>query len=233
LLVGALGGACSSGGSSNGKAPDISKIATATLPAKLPDPQILSNSSVQTAGGSGYIIKDGDTLAGIASKLGIALDDLLAANPGLDPQTLRAGQSIKLPANTDAPPPAATTTTRTTTTQTTSTTATPASKSATASAATDTPAPVATDVPPTDVPATDVPATATEGPAPQGTPGVDATATPSSVGQTYTVLDGDFPASIAEKFGITVDALLAANPGLNPTDMHVGDVIIIPPKPAG
>jgi LysM repeat protein len=213
VLVAAAGAACFGGGSSRGKAPDSSKIPTATLPAKLPEPKILSSSGIQAGGGTTYTIKDGDTLAGIASRLGIALDDLLTANPGINPGTLRVGQAIKLPLNTDAPPPAAT--------------APPANGSATANAATATPAPKATEPPPTELPPTEAPASPTV-PAPTDTPA--ATATPSSVGQTYTVQDGDFPAKIAEKFGIPVEDLLAANPGINPTGMHIGDVIVIPPK---
>lgn len=211
VLVATAGAACFGGGSSNAKAPDSSKIPTATLPAKLPDPKIVSNSAVQAGGGQTYTIKDGDTLAGIASRLGIALDDLLTANPGINPGTLRAGQSIKLPQNTDTPPAAAT--------------ATPARGSATASARTSTPAPKATEPPPTEAPATPTPP-----PAPQDTPAPGATPTPASVGQTYTVQDGDFPAKIAEKFGVSLEDLLAANPGINPTNLHIGDVIVIPPK---
>jgi LysM repeat protein len=216
LLAAAAAVACFGGGSSNGKAPDSSKIATATLPAKLPEPKILSNSAVQAGGGATYTIKDGDTLAGIASRLGIALDDLLAANPGVNPGTLRVGQTIKLPQNPDAPPPAAAT-------------ATPGNSNATAISATATPAPKATEPPPTEPPATEAPAP-TAPVAPQDTPAPGATATPASVGQTYTVQDGDFPAKIAEKFGIPVEDLLAANPGIDPTGLHIGDVIIIPPK---
>jgi peptidoglycan endopeptidase LytF len=205
LLAALAGAACSGGGSSNGNAPDSSRIPTATLPAKLPDPKILGNTAASAGGGSSYVIKDGDTLAGIASRLGITLDDLRAANPGVDPGTLRVGQSIKLPANPDLTPPAAVT-------------ATAPDGNATARAATATPAPQPTEPPPTEAPASPT------APAP-GT-----TATPASAGQTYTVQDGDFPAKIAEKFGITVEELLAANPGIDPTHMHIGDVIIIPPK---
>jgi LysM repeat protein len=211
-LVGAGGAACFGGGPSSGKAPDSSKIATATLPAKLPEPKILSNSAVQTGGGLTYTIKDGDTLAGIASRLGIALDDLRAANPGIDPGTLRVGQTIKLPQNTEAPAATAAATT------------TPARGSATARVATATEPPVTeTPAPPTEAP------TVTPG-APQDTPAAGATETPVSVGQTYTVQEGDYPASIAEKFGVSLDDLLAANPGINPTGLHIGDVIVIPPK---
>jgi peptidoglycan DL-endopeptidase LytF len=205
------GAACSGGGSSSGTAPDSGKIPTATMPAKLPEPKILSNSAVLAGGGATYMIKDGDTLAGIASRLGIALDDLRTANPGLDPGTLRVGQTIKLPQSSDVPPAAAAT-------------ATSANGSATAKAATDTPAPNPTEPPATETPAIEVPP-------PLGTPPAPgATATAASVGQTYTVQDGDYPAKIAEKFGISLDDLLAANPGIDPTGMHIGDVIVIPPK---
>jgi LysM repeat protein len=205
------GAACSGGGSSSGTAPDSGKIPTATMPAKLPEPKILSNSAVLAGGGATYTIKDGDTLAGIASRLGIALDDLRTANPGLDPGTLHVGQTIKLPQSSDVPPAAAAT-------------ATSANGSATAKAATDTPAPNPTEPPATETPAIEVPP-------PLGTPPAPgATATTASVGQTYTVQNGDYPAKIAEKFGISLDDLLAANPGIDPTGMHIGDVIVIPPK---
>ena len=43
--------------------------------------------------------------------------------------------------------------------------------------------------------------------------------------------EGDIPVTIAAQFGITVEALLAANPGLDPTGLNIGDVLIIPPPP--
>jgi LysM repeat protein len=45
---------------------------------------------------------------------------------------------------------------------------------------------------------------------------------------TYTVQDGDIPVTIAEKFGITVEALLAANDDIDPTNLSIGQVLIIP-----
>ena len=45
---------------------------------------------------------------------------------------------------------------------------------------------------------------------------------------TYTVQDGDIPVTIAEKFGITVEALLAANDDIDPTNLRIGQVLIIP-----
>jgi LysM repeat protein len=196
LLLAACGGGGSSGNGGSSTAP------TATLPATLPSPMVLGNGVVQAGGGTTYVIKSGDTLAAIASRFGVSIDDLRTANPGVDAQNLHAGDSIRLPAGTsDNPTPAA------------PPTEAPPTEAPPAPAATDTPLPPA---PPTEAPA-----------APTATPA------PATGAQTYTVQAGDIPLTIAQKFGITVDALLAANPGLDPRNMHVGDVINIPAPPPG
>lgn len=91
-------------------------------------------------------------------------------------------------------------------------------------------------------------------PPPIGTPAPTAppvstpapTATPSPTGPsptpvtrvedgrlTYVVQEGDYPELIAQKFGISTEALLAANPGIDPRGLHIGDVLVIPtPTPA-
>lgn len=46
-----------------------------------------------------YTIASGDTLTGIASKLGVGLQALLDANPDADPRRLSIGQAIKVPSN--------------------------------------------------------------------------------------------------------------------------------------
>ena len=188
LVFGGALAACGGGGSSQEKAPDTSKVPTATLPATLPEPQIIGGGAVQPGGGKTYTIKSGDTLAGIAERLGVTLEDLRTANPGIDAGRLTVGDTILLPGGVDAPRPS-----------------TPAA-------------------------ATSVPAeAATPAPQPTNTPGP--TNTPSSLGQTYTVQAGDIPETIAQKFGITVQELLAANPGIDPRGLQVGQVLIIP-KPA-
>lgn len=192
----ALVAAC--GGSSNNSTTDPSKIATATLPATLPAPRILSSGAVQ-AGVSTYTVKEGDTLAGIAARFGVSLVDLADANPSIDAARLSIGQVVKLPTSSE-PPPAATAT------------APPA--------ATPTSAPATAAAPPTEAAP---PATATTAPG----------ATPPTGSQTYTVQSGDIPETIAAKFGITTEALLAANPGVNPNNLQIGQVLVIPPKPAG
>jgi hypothetical protein len=43
-----------------------------------------------------YTVKTGDTLAGIAEKVGVGVERLQELNPELDPQALVSGQKIKL-----------------------------------------------------------------------------------------------------------------------------------------
>jgi LysM repeat protein len=43
-----------------------------------------------------YVVKQGDTLAGIAENTGVSVDRLQELNPGLDQFSLVAGQRIKL-----------------------------------------------------------------------------------------------------------------------------------------
>jgi LysM repeat protein len=43
-------------------------------------------------------IRSGDTLAALAERHDVTLEELLAANPGIDPVALRVGQSVRLPA---------------------------------------------------------------------------------------------------------------------------------------
>jgi LysM repeat protein len=43
-----------------------------------------------------YVVRTGDTLAGIAQKTGVPIEKLQTLNPNLDPQGLLSGQRIKL-----------------------------------------------------------------------------------------------------------------------------------------
>lgn len=45
-----------------------------------------------------YTIRSGDTLGAIADRNGVALDNLIAANPGVDPRRLRVGGRLVIPA---------------------------------------------------------------------------------------------------------------------------------------
>ena len=61
-------------------------------------------------------------------------------------------------------------------------------------------------------------------------PEASAAATTPAGGTTYTVKKDDIMINIAKKFGITVAALKAANPTVDPNKMQIGSVLIIPPK---
>ena len=52
---------------------------------------------------------------------------------------------------------------------------------------------------------------------------------PISKPRTHIVAAGETPAAIARKSGVNLNALLAANPGLNPRKLRVGQVINLPP----
>lgn len=109
-------------------------------------------------GGFFYTILAGETLYGLARRYGIAVQALIAANPGIDPGRLQVGQRICIPA--PAPP----------------------------------------------------------GPCP---------------GSLYTIQAGDTFISIARRFGYTLDALLAINPGVDPDQLRIGQEICLPPSPGG
>lgn len=76
------------------------------------------------------------------------------------------------------------------------------------------------------------PGTTPATPAPESTPVPGGTtpvpSTPPSAPGTYTVQRGDWFYAIARKFGISVPALLAANPGVNPNFVYPGQVLNIP-----
>lgn len=192
LALSVMVAGCGGGGDDDTQAPDLAKVPTATLPAKLPEPILIGEGNVSAGGGPTYTVRSGDTLDAIATRFNISLDDLRAANPGLDPALLSVGDVVRLPQGVEAAPATATPGTTDAATPTTE------------------PAPEPTDTP---------------------EPPPEPTSTPSSLGQTYTVKSGDIPETIAAQFGITTQELLAANPGVNPTNLQVGQVLIIPPAP--
>jgi LysM repeat protein len=186
--VAALAAACGGDDSEpTGAAPDSSRIPTATMPAELPEVRILGEGIALAGGGATYTIQSGDTLAALAERFGFTVEDLLAANPGIEASALRPGQQINLPGDPgDVPPP---------------------------------PPPTPEPVEPEPTPEPPPPEEPT--PEPQVTE-------PPAAGQIYVVQSGDLPVTIAEQFGISVEALLAANPDINPNALNIGDELVIP-----
>ncbi|MFZ5816386.1 MAG: LysM peptidoglycan-binding domain-containing protein [Bacillota bacterium] len=105
--------------------------------------------------GNYYRIRPGETLWRIAATFRVSLDDLLEANPGIDPNRLAVGQVICIPLAT----------------------------------------------PPVACP-----------------PGA----------RTYVVRRGDTFASIARRLNLPVQALIRANPGVNPRALLIGQRLCIP-----
>lgn len=64
--------------------------------------------------------------------------------------------------------------------------------------------------------------------APDASGGATAAPAAGTCSATYTVVAGDSPSSIAEKCGTTTQAILDANPGLDPRTLKIGQVIKIP-----
>lgn len=54
--------------------------------------------------------------------------------------------------------------------------------------------------------------------------------TPTASDKTHKIQAGETPTSIAKKYGVKVDLLIAANPGLDPTRLKVSQTINIPPR---
>ncbi len=53
---------------------------------------------------------------------------------------------------------------------------------------------------------------------------------PPAATRTHKVQPGETPSAIAKKYGVKVEALLAANPGLNPRRMQVGQSLNLPAR---
>ncbi len=88
--------------------------------------------------------------------------------------------------------------------------------------------PVDTNLPP--VVDTNLPAMTATNPPPVppavGTPAVPAV--PEGAATEYVVVKGDTLSGIAKKTGVTVKAIEAANPGIEPTKLHIGQKLSIP-----
>ncbi len=128
-------------------------------------------------GSSVYIVQSGDWLSRIATRFGVPLSAIMAANNIANPSLIFVGQRLVIPGQGSANP---------------------------------TPAP-ATPAPSTPAPATQ----------------------PPTSGGIYIVQAGDWLAKIAARFGVTTQALMAANGITNPNRILVGQQLIIPGQGGG
>ena len=100
LAAAALSAGCGGSGDSGG-APDLSRIATATLPNPLPEPFIVDEVRPQPQGES-YTVQAGDTLSVIAGQFGSTVDEIMEANDIDDPTQLFIGQVLIIPGGAEA-----------------------------------------------------------------------------------------------------------------------------------
>jgi LysM repeat protein len=75
--------------------------AQASNPTAQPPLAVIPPAATETATAE-YVVVKGDTLAKIAKKNGVTLKALQAANPGVEPTKLKAGQKLSVPASTTA-----------------------------------------------------------------------------------------------------------------------------------
>ena len=69
------------------------------IPGKVTAPPTASGTTAET-----HTIQPGETFSAISRQYGIPVNELLAANPGIDPKTLRPGQKIRLVSRQAAQP---------------------------------------------------------------------------------------------------------------------------------
>ncbi|HOA90671.1 MAG TPA: LysM peptidoglycan-binding domain-containing protein, partial [Bacillota bacterium] len=127
-----------------------------TDPARISVGQVICvPGTIPSCEGTLYTIRAGDTLFSLAQRYNTTVDAIIRANPGIDPNNLRIGQVICIPSSTPGPVPC---------------------------------------------------------------PG----------GTLYTIRAGDTLFALAQRYNTTVDAILRANPGIDPNNLRVGQIICIP-----
>jgi LysM repeat protein len=146
-----------------------------------------------------YSVQSGDTPGNIAQKHGLTTQELLKANPGLDPRKMRVGQEVTIPGGKSQPAGDAK--------------SRPEDKTAKKPAETQ------------DKAKSDDKAKADDKAKPSE---AKADKAPAAAAGSYTVQKGDTPQTIAAKMGISVPELLKANDNLDPRKLRVGQVLKAP-----
>lgn len=77
------------------------RVSPAPVPSATPAATVSPSSSTEAVSSPAgtYTIQSGDTLGKVASAKGVSLQELLDANPGIQPTRLSIGQTINIPAN--------------------------------------------------------------------------------------------------------------------------------------
>ncbi len=187
------------------------------------------------SGTAPYTIRPGDTFYRISVERNISLDAILAANPGVDPDRLSIGQTVCIPTGRPTPPPTAPCPVLSIGSRGASVQHlqqllinqgyNPGSVDGIFGSQTRT----AVMVFQRD---THIAVDGIVGVRTWTALGVDCGTVPPqtcpSGTSPYTIRAGDTPFTLAIRFNTTVDAIMAANPGINPNALQIGQVICIP-----
>jgi LysM repeat protein len=95
VIAGGGGGSGDSAGSAD-KAAEKRDLGSTSSERKQRRKHRTNTTTTKEPTGDVYVVKQGDTLAGIAETTGVSVDRLQELNPGLDQFSLVAGQRIKL-----------------------------------------------------------------------------------------------------------------------------------------
>jgi len=179
--------------------------------------QVICIPAPRCPGGTLYTIRAGDTIYNLANRYNVSVNDILKANPGIDPNNLQIGQVICIPAATPPQPSC------------------PGGTLYTIRAG-DTIYNLASRY---NVSVNDIL---------KANPGIDPNnlqigqvicipaATPPQPscpgGMLYTIKAGDTIYNLANRYNVSVDDILKANPGIDPNNLQIGQVICIPCMPA-
>jgi LysM repeat protein len=96
LVISSGGGGSDNGGGGSSKAAEKKDLGTTSKSGSRKQRKKEKTSTTKQPSGDEYVVKQGDTLAGIAETTGVPVDRLQELNPGLDQFSLVAGQRIKL-----------------------------------------------------------------------------------------------------------------------------------------
>jgi len=186
------------------------------------------------AGTTAYTIRAGDTFYSLSRRYNVSVDSIIAANPGVNPDNLRIGQVICIPGS--AQPPSQCPTLRLGSTGPSVTRLQQLLRNEGFD-----PGPIdgifgsrtqaAVRAFQSEV---DLVVDGIVGIRTWTALGVNCGATPPPPGicppgtRPYTIVAGDTFYSLARRFNTTVDAIIRANPGVNPDNLRIGQVICIP-----
>ena len=168
-------------------------------------------SQISCPGGTIYTIVPGDTHFALAQRFNTTVQAIINANPGIDPNSLQVGRMICIPVAPGPGPCPGGFTLR-------SELVIPSSVSPDALGHRGRPQAANPGVDPNRLQIGQQICVPARAPAPGACPG----------GFLYTIRAGDTFFSLASRFGVTVQALTSANPGVNPNNLQVGQQICIP-----